>query len=136
MATLPSRFQASAINTRVHGTATREHSIFAPIGTFGRPLRIDAADERYYPYQFTLFFPHGKAGGWHSQLRSTSRERAKLSLLKWIRIQGFTERRFSFLGTLRSQMLVDVLSHVEDERLRFHERNQHVYHRKNFAARR
>ena len=55
-------------------------------------------------------------------------------MLKWARIQHFTEARFALLGTLRSQFLVDVFSHVEDARLQFHQQNQDMYRRKNFAA--
>ncbi|CUS06725.1 unnamed protein product [Tuber aestivum] len=72
--------------------------------------KIDILSPFYEPLQYPIFFPEGTLG-WSPD--------APMSQIRWYRGLLTTEKRFLQFGRLTREYLVDMYSHVEDERLSY-----------------
>lgn len=80
------------------------------------PQRIDILSPFYEPLQYPILFPHGTLG-WCPN--------SPMSQIRWYRSRILSESRFTKLGRLAGEYLVDMYSRVEDERLDYIRRALH-----------
>lgn len=113
-----------AVDTRPRGVMPTTRAAMSTTLT-GSTDHIQHHNPNYFPLAFPLLFPHGEVSGWHPDLCSTSGER--LTLMQWVTQLLVREDRFSQLGPLTNEFLIDAFSCIEDDRLMFHARNQDKY---------
>ncbi|THH06394.1 hypothetical protein EW146_g9626 [Bondarzewia mesenterica] len=78
---------------------------------------LDILSHHYEPLHYILFFPHGDPGWGISRLTTAP----ALSQIEWYRsrLMSDDDNRFSTLGRLTCEYLVDMFSRVEEERLAY-----------------
>ncbi|CAG8698327.1 14718_t:CDS:2, partial [Cetraspora pellucida] len=76
------------------------------------PKFINILSSQYEPLQYLLLFPH-RTPGWHPN------NYYNLSQIDWYHCRLLCEQRFLSFGRLTSEYLVDMYSHIEEERLNY-----------------
>lgn len=88
-----------------------------------KPHTVDIMHPCYESFQYPLLYPEGNAGWYPNKLDNRQH---KLSQVKYVRCLLLSEPRFSQLGRLSEEWLVDMYCRISEERLRFIENFQKI----------